>query len=153
VSSIVNPGAAGGGGLTDAELRATPVPVSGTVTANQGTPADWRSDLRRGQTIKFAVIDTATSGDNTIVAADASLKHKVLSYVLVCDGTVSVRWKSGAATNLSGAMAFVANTGVAPPGFAPAEGHMMETAAAAALVLNLSAAIGVRGHLSYITEA
>jgi len=28
---------AGGSGLTDAELRATPVPISGTVTANAGT--------------------------------------------------------------------------------------------------------------------
>jgi hypothetical protein len=109
-------------------------------------------DLRRGQTILFASIDVATSGDNTIVAADATRKIKVLSYSLVCDGTVSVRWKSGAASNLSGAMSFVANTGIAPPGGTPAGGHIMETAVNQALVLNLSGAVGARGHLSYFLE-
>jgi hypothetical protein len=130
-------------------------PVSGTVTANQGTASanDWRTDLRRGQTILFASIDVAASGDNTIVAASPGNKCKVLSYSLVCDGTVATRWKSGAGTNLSGAMSFVANTGIAPPSFAPAEGHLFETAVNTALVLNLSAAIGVRGHMSYILEA
>jgi len=143
------------GPLTDAQLRTTPVPVSGTVTSNQGTAGstDWRSDLRRGQTILFASIDVAGSGDNTIVGANPGNKCKVLSYSLVCDGTVAVRWKSGAGTNLSGAMSFVANTGIAPPSFAPAEGHLFETAVNTALVLNLSAAIGVRGHMSYILEA
>ena len=142
------------GPLTDAQLRATAVPVSGTVTSNQGTASanDWRIDLRRGQTILFAQINAASSGDNTIVAADGTRKIKVLTYVLVADGTVASRWKSGAGTNLSGAMAWVANTGVAPPGGTPAGGHILETAVNEALVLNLSGAIGVRGHMSYFLE-
>ena len=39
VGAIIDPSStgAGSGGLTDAELRATPVPVSGTVTSNAGT--------------------------------------------------------------------------------------------------------------------
>lgn len=41
-ASLIFPGGGGsgaGGGLTNAELRASPVPVSGTVTSNQGTAA------------------------------------------------------------------------------------------------------------------
>lgn len=144
-----------GSGVTQPVSGSVTATVSGTVTANQGTSSanDWRTDMRRGQTILFASIDVAASGDNTIVAASPGNKCKVLSYSIVCDGTVAVRWKSGAGTNLSGAMSFVANTGIAPPSFAPAEGHLFETAVNTALVLNLSAAIGARGHMSYILEA
>jgi len=39
-----NTGGASGGGLTDAELRATPVPISGTVTANGGDFVGEQSD-------------------------------------------------------------------------------------------------------------
>lgn len=113
---------------------------------------DQRTDLRRGLAISFASIDTATSGDNTIVTADATQRVKVLSYVFVADGTVAVRWKSGALTNLSGAMALVVNTGVASPIGTPSS-WLMETAVNEALVLNLGAAIGVRGHISYFLEA
>lgn len=35
-----SPGDAAGGGLTDAELRATPVPVSGTVSVNEPVSVD-----------------------------------------------------------------------------------------------------------------
>lgn len=99
----------------------------------------------------FAVIDTAASGDNTIVAADASRKIKVMSYVVVADAALAIRWKSGAGTNLSGAMSLAANGGVATAA-APAGTWLMETAAAAALVLNLGAAVGARGHIAYFLE-
>ena len=119
------------------------------------TPTDTQfGDLRRGQTILFAAIDTAVSGDNTIVGADSTKKIKVLSYVFVGDGTVSVRWKSGAGTNLSGAMALVVDSGVAVGGGnAPGTHWEFETAVNANLVLNLSGAVGVRGHLAYFLEA
>ena len=128
--------------------------ITSSVTTNQGTAGatDWRIDLRRGQTLLFAVIDVAASGDNTIVAADATKKIKVVSYTIVSDGTVTSRWKS-ASTSLSGAMSWVANTGVSPAIGTPAGGWILETAVNEALVLNLSAAIGMRGHLSYFLEA
>lgn len=131
---------------------------SGTNTlgaVNQGTPgsSDWRTDQRRGLTISFAPIDVAASGDNTIVAADASRRIKVLSYVVVADAAVTARWKSGAGTNLSGAMSLAANGGVSAPPVPPGGGHWMETAVNQALVLNLGSATGVRGHLSYMLEA
>lgn len=110
-------------------------------------------DAKKEQTILFASIDTTTSGDNTIVAADATKKIKVLSYSFVCAGTVNVRWKSGAGTNLSGAMPYIANTGMTTGPGTPAGGHLLETAVNTALVLNLSAAVQVSGHLSYYLEA
>lgn len=134
-------------GLTDAQLRATAVPVS------QPAATDWRSDLRRGQTPLFAVVNASGSGDNTLVAADGTKKVKVLQYTLVSAGTVNATFKSGAATALSGAMPLVANSGIASPFVAPAQGHLIETAVNQALVLNLSGAIAVTGHITYILEA
>lgn len=97
---------------------------------------------------KFAVISAASSGDNTLVAAVASKKIRVLSYSLVANGTVTVRFESGAGgTALSGQMDFVANTGISVP-FSPV-GHF-ETAANTLLNLELSGAVEVAGHLTYI---
>lgn len=120
--------------------------------ASQAITSPTQVDLRRGTTISFSSISVAASGDNTIVAADASNKIKVLAYVIVADGTVNVTWKSGAATSLSGAMALVANTGAVAPATSPGGSWYLETAVNQALVLNLSAAIGVRGHLTYFKE-
>src|SRR5712691_6410722 len=120
------------------------------------TPSDTQpGDLRRGQTIQFAVVDVAAAGDSQIVAADATRKIKLLSYVIVADGTVAVRWLSNTpgGTSRSGAIALVANTGVAVGGGnAPGTHWELETAAAEPLVLNLSGAVGVRGHLAYFVE-
>lgn len=97
-------------------------------------------------TTKFASIDTATSGDNTIVAAVTTKKIRVLSVSLVCSAAVAVRWKSAAATNVSGAMSFAANGGYS----AESQFGLLETTAGEALVLNLSVAQQVSGHVSYI---
>ena len=99
----------------------------------------------------FAKIDTATSGDNTIVAAFPNRKIRVLNYTVIASGDVSIRWKS-ASTALSGAMAVATNGGAAPAGAAQSPSGqigLFETAIGEALVLNLSAAIQVSGHLAY----
>lgn len=98
----------------------------------------------------FAPIDVSSAGDNTVLAADSTRKIKVQNYVLVADSAVSARWKSGAATNLSGAMSLATSGGVAAA--AGAGTWLLETAAAQALVLNLGGAVGVRGHLAYFLE-
>lgn len=100
-----------------------------------------------GATILYASIDCSSSGDNTIVGADATHKITVVSYLLVVTSAVSVRWKSGAGTNKSGAVPIAANGGVAIAG--SAQSPLLETAVNAALVLNLSGATQVSGHLSY----
>lgn len=99
-------------------------------------------------TPKFSVIDAATSGDNTLVAAVTSKKIRVLALYLVAAGTVNVRFESGAGgTALSGQMNLVANTGFALP-FNPV--GWFETAVTTLLNLELSAAISVDGSLVYV---
>jgi hypothetical protein len=100
-------------------------------------------------TPKFAVIDVAGSGDNTVVAAVASKKIRVLSVFLVSAGTVTTRFESGAGvTALTGQMNLVANTGFVLP-FNPV--GWFETAATNTLLnLELSAAVSVDGALVYV---
>jgi hypothetical protein len=103
------------------------------------------------QSLLFASVSAASSGDNTIVAADTTRKIKVVSYVLVAAGTVNTTWKSGAGTSLSGALPLVSNTGAAMVG--TGDSWLLETAVNQALVLNLSGAIQVSGHISYYLKA
>lgn len=136
----------GGGSLTvdGAVALSGTSAVSGIVTANESTGA--------GKTLKFATISTATLGDNTLVAAVAANKIKVVSYTLVAASGVGVKFTSGAAgPNLTGAMTM--STGIAIQLANPASSHLLETGVNAALVLNLSAAAQVSGHLSYFEEA
>lgn len=99
-------------------------------------------------TPKFAVIDAATSGDNTLVAAVASKKIRVLSLFLVSSGTVNARFESGAGgTALTGQMNLVANSGFTLP-FSPL--GWFETAANTLLNLELSGAVSCDGCLTYI---
>jgi len=102
--------------------------------------------------VKFSAVSASSSGDNTIVAASTGQKIVLLSYVVIAAGDVSIRWKSGASTNLSGAMALATNGGAAPSAgpLAPAGVvGLLETASGEALVLNLSAAVAVGGHITY----
>lgn len=135
----VKPSWGADGSATDASVAA-PLPTQNTIETNQmvygGTVA----------TPKFASISCASSGDNSIVASVSSKKIRILSYVIVADGTVAVKWRNGT-SDITGAMALVVNTGVSS-GFCPV-GHC-ETAVTTALNLNLSAAVGVRGHLTYL---
>jgi len=99
-------------------------------------------------TPKFAIIDAATSGDNTLVAAVAGAKIRVLAYVLVASAAVTVRFEDGAGgTALSGQMQLAANGGAVAP-FSPV--GWFETTANTLLNLELSGAISVDGHLIYV---
>jgi hypothetical protein len=97
----------------------------------------------------YAVISASTdNGDNTIISADGTKKLRVLSYVLVTDGTAEVRWEGGAGgTALSGRMPLVVNTGISS-GFCPV-GHF-ETATNTLLNLEITGTGNVFGHLTYI---
>lgn len=101
--------------------------------------------------MQYAKIDTATSGANTIVAAVPNRSIRVLNYLAVAGGTVTLTWKS-ASTALSGAMPLVVNNALSAVGNGQApSGHvgLFETAPGEALVLTLSAAVQVSGHLAY----
>lgn len=97
---------------------------------------------------KYAVIDHATSGDNTLVAAVADKKIRVLSLFLVAAGTVNARFESGAGgTALTGQMTLAINNAI----ILPHNPHgWMETAAGALLNLELSGAVSVDGALTYV---
>lgn len=96
--------------------------------------------------LQTAPINVATAGDATIVPAVAGKRIKVVGYVLVAGGSVSVTWKSNA-TPLSGPLSLAANGGVsahaAPPGF------VLRTNRGEGLVLNLSGSVQVGGHITY----
>lgn len=137
----VKPSWGADGAATDASVAA-PLPVQASIESNQMTA---------GGTVvtpKYAVIDAASSGDNTLVAAVNPKKLRVLAAILVSAGTVNVRFESGAGgTALTGQMNLVANTGFVLP-YNPA--GWFETASNTLLNLELSAAISVDGSLTYI---
>ena len=99
-------------------------------------------------TVKHAVIDNATSGDNTIVAAVPGKKIVVLQLLLISAGTMTVRFESGASgTALTGQMSVQDSTGFRLE-FSPI-GHF-ETSVGTLLNLELSAATSADGYLKYI---
>lgn len=101
----------------------------------------------QGRPVVSALIDAASNGDNTIVAAATGKKIRVHALFLVSGGTVTVRFESGASgTALTGQMSLVANSGFVLP-FNPA--GWFETAASTLLNLELSAGVTVDGSLSY----
>lgn len=102
--------------------------------------------------VLYATISTAASGGTDLVAAPgASLRIRVLSYVIVAGGTVNVKFTSGTGpTDITGAMPLVVNAGVA----ASSDRYgLFATAANAKLSINLSGAVQVSGHLAYIVTA
>src|SRR5687768_14086229 len=97
--------------------------------------------------VKRAVINAATSGDNTIVSAVAGKKIRLLSLFYMAAGTVKVRLENGAAgTALTGQMEHTAQTDMVLP---PNEDGWFETAAGQLLNMELSGAISVDGALTY----
>lgn len=139
--SRVKPSWGADGSATDASVAA-PLPVQASAESNQ---------MMAGGTVvtpKFAVIDGATSGDNTLVAAVTAKKVRVLALFLVAAGTVNVRFESGAGgTALTGQMNLIANTGFSLP-YNPV--GWFETASNTLLNMELSAAVSCDGCLTYI---
>lgn len=116
---------------------------------HQKVRASWGKDAKETSDVKYAVINATASGDNTIVAAVSGKVVRVISYLLIANGTVTATWKQGA-TNISGPLPLVVNAGACAP---EATRGWMETASNAALILNLSSAVTVGGHISYVEEA
>lgn len=108
----------------------------------------WTKDSFK--TILQASISVAGSGDNTVVASVSAKQIKVVSYTFGVVTAVNTTWKSGAATTLSGAIPFAANGGIAIS--SRSNEPLLVTTSGQALVLNLSGAVQVSGHLSYYAE-
>lgn len=107
-----------------------------------------------GKTIKRAVISGATSGNNTIVAAVADKKIKVLSVLLVAVTAVTVRFESGAdGTALTGVMSLAANAGFVLNAPSDPTNHWFETGVNTLLNMELGGAVQVSGCITYYEEA
>jgi hypothetical protein len=94
-----------------------------------------------------AAVNATAAGANTVVAAVAGSKILVLQYVLVASNGVTVTWESQDGTVIGGPMTFAAQGGAAPP-FNPV--GQLETKLSQSLVLYLSGAVQVGGHVQYV---
>lgn len=134
--------------VTEGDIGALRMTLDRLLKATAEMESGFLRSAGTQSTVKYAIIDAATSGDNTLVAAVASKKIRVLNVVLIASGAVNVRFESGASgTALSGQMNLTTNSG-----FAPGEaihGHF-ETAVNTLLNLELSGAVSVDGWLTYI---
>jgi hypothetical protein len=102
------------------------------------------------RSIQYAAVSAASSGNNTIVAAVAGKRIRVLSCFLVADDAVTAKFQSGAGgTDLTGAASLAANGGYVLPFN---EGGWFQTGINTLLNLSLGGAVGVRGAISYIEE-
>lgn len=135
---------AGNNNSVDADAsRSNPFPMA--AYANTSGVHDGTVTLL---TPKFAVIDDALSPDNTIVAAVASRKLRVLAWKIVATGTVIARWESDTGgTALTGQMPLAAQTVVGGE-YCPL-GHF-ETVSGELLNLELSTTVSVDGWLVYV---
>jgi hypothetical protein len=98
---------------------------------------------------QYAVIDDALSPDNTIIAAVAGKKIRVLGFFLVAAGAVNARFESDTGgTALTGVMTLAAAGDGVSSGFSPA--GWFETVAGELLNLELSGAVSVDGALTYV---
>ena len=98
---------------------------------------------------QYAVIDDALSPDNTIIAAVAGKKIRVLGFFLVAAGAVTARFESDTGgTALTGQMTLAAGDPFVSSGFSPI--GWFETVAGELLNLELSGAVSVDGALTYV---
>lgn len=103
----------------------------------------------RTQACQTVAIAASSSGNNEIVAAQTGKVIRVLGYVLSSSGTVNAKWRT-ANTDKTGLIYMVANNQVQVALPSQPDDFWFETVAGEALNLNLSGAVAVGGHLSYI---
>ncbi len=103
------------------------------------------ADLKKYQVNRVDIAATA-SGDNTLVSAVAGKKIRVLSLDFLTNSPVSIAWKSGS-NILREARDFGQYGGLA---IDYGRYYFTETNAGEALIMNLSAAVEVRGQLFYV---
>ena len=101
-----------------------------------------------GAGAKSVAVAASSSGDNTLVAAVAGKKIRVLSCVLIAAGAVTTRFESGASgTAMTGQMSLAANGGFTLP-YNP---HgWFDTTAGELLNLELGGAVSVAGVVVYV---
>ena len=136
--------------IGDVDVTSLPATPAGTNLLGSIAAVPSTSSVMNGVTAVtpvFAAISGAISGDNTLVAADATKKIRVFSLYVVAVTAVTVRFESAAGgTALSGVMSVGANGGFVLP-FNP--NGWFETTANQLLNMELGGAVQVSGGLSY----
>jgi hypothetical protein len=102
--------------------------------------------------MKFVVIDTAVSGNTTLVAAIPNRKIRVVNYLITSHGPVDVYFSSNGTTALTGLMPLTKHFSLFSGGGAQTPSGLtaqFETRSGESLVLNLAAAVQTVGHLTY----
>jgi hypothetical protein len=101
----------------------------------------------QGRNLLFGSV-SVTSGTTQLVGAQSdNQKIKVCSYALVADAAATVKFSDG--SDLTGAMSFAANGGIAAAGQASSPWFTTGKALALSIVTTGGA---IRGHLSYVVE-
>ena len=138
-------------GVDIGDVDVTTQPARDKATDNVGASLDTSAIMNdtTALTPKFAAIDAAGSGDNTIVAAVAGKKIRVLAVNFLVAAAVTVRFEDGAGgTALTGQYQFGAQgEGIVLP-FNPV--GWFETTANTLLNMELSGAVSVDGSFVYV---
>lgn len=95
---------------------------------------------------KRATINENTLNRNVVVTGIANKRIIVTHYLVMPSNNVTIQWQDGAGANLSGPMALTANNGGEANN---TEEGLFECGVGEDLVLDLSNAIQVGGHLNY----
>jgi len=95
--------------------------------------------------VRFAKIDTASSGATAIVSAVAGYAIRVVAFFCVAGADVTVKWQSNS-TDLTGAMSLAEHGGIS----ADSHSGLFETALGAALNITLGGAVQVSGSVAYV---
>lgn len=123
----------------------------GTVVLGAGTAdaGKVRFSVPTTSALTSASINASASGDNTLVAAVAAQTVRVFKLFLVANGAVNIKFKDGAATDLTAVM----NLNIGGSITIDLDGEpWFLTSAGNAFVLNLSAAVQVSGRI-YFTQS
>ena len=127
--------------LTDSQLRATPVPVSGSFSSTIATSF--------GKTITYVAIAQGGAGTTVLAAADVASKHKIVGCAITLSADGSIKFNDGTA-DLSGAMDIAAYGGfVFPTSIMP----YLETGAVNRPLNLISTGGSAKGFIAILTEA
>jgi len=101
---------------------------------------------QRSRLMRWAEINVTAIGNTTVLTGIPGQKLTVVSLDFVVSAAVSISWLS-AATTIRNAQAFAANSGMARDLVRP---YYLQTNPGEALIMNLSAAVNVRGALGFV---
>ncbi len=99
-----------------------------------------------GGLVSTTNVNATSSGNNTVVAANAGYRIVALGYKILAANTVTVAWESGGGTILDGPFTFAQNGGESA---AVDEGGLFSSLSGESLVLNLGSGVQVGGRLKY----